>query len=305
MKVAVAGGTGFVGEPLVRSLLERGDEVVVLTRNPARLRAGRPLAWDPGIAGGDWRQDVASADAVINLAGESVAGGRWTAARKERILQSRLAATNGLVDAMQARPERRRVLVSASAVGFYGPRGDDPLSEQAAAGDGFLAGVVARWEEAAKRADAFARVVILRIGVVLGPDGGALDKMRLPFRLGLGGRIAGGRQWMSWIDRHDLISMILWAVANGSVHGIYNATAPEPVRNRDFTRALGKALHRPAIFPAPAPALRLLLGEMASEMLIGGQRVLPVRATSEGFRFEYPSLDASLRHALQSDLHER
>jgi uncharacterized protein len=298
MKVVISGGSGFIGQPLARALLARGDDVVVLTRNPSQVRAGRPLVWNPDASSGDWKSEVASASAVINLAGENVAGGRWTAARKRRIVDSRLTGTRALVEALQSQPARKRVLVNASAVGFYGIRGDDLLTEKDDSGSGFLAGVVRRWEELAHTAGPVARVVILRLGVVLAANGGALGKMLLPFRLGAGGPIGSGQQWMSWVDRDDVVRMILWVIDYDHAEGVYNVTAPEPARNRDFTRALGAALHRPAFLPVPSFALKVLFGEMAGEMLIGGQRVLPERATGEGFVFQYSSLGAALQHAL-------
>jgi uncharacterized protein len=292
MKIIVAGGTGFIGEPLVRRLLAPGNDVAVLTRNPAKVRAGRPLSWEQ--AG-----EAASADVVINLAGENVGGGRWTEARKKRIIESRVDATSALVEAVNSRPDPRRTFINASAVGYYGLRGDETLDETAPPGEGFLAEVVKRWEELARRAEGAARVVILRFGVVLGP-GGALGKMLLPFKLGLGGPIGSGRQWMSWVDRDDVLRMIDWAIERESASGIYNVTAPTPVTNREFTRALGRALHRPAFMPMPAFALRIALGEMADEILLGGQRVVPARAAAEGFSFAYPELDAAMRHAVSS-----
>ena len=291
MKIVVAGGTGFIGEPLVRRLLARGDDVSVLARNPPKVRAGRPLSWDD--AG-----EAASADAVINLAGENVAGGRWTESRKERILESRVNATRTLVDVLRGRSEWPRTLINASAVGYYGLRGDETLDENSPAGEGFLAAVTKKWEDLAREAEAVARVVILRFGVVLGAGGGALGKMLLPFRLGMGGPIGSGQQWMSWVDREDVLRMIEWAIDHRQARGVYNVTAPNPVRNRDFTRALGRVLHRPAFIPVPAFALRLALGEMAGEMLLGGQRVVPARATAEGVTFAYPEIDGALRHVL-------
>ena len=292
MHVVVTGGTGFIGEPLVRRLLARGDDVAVVTRNPSKVRAGVALSWDR-IA------DAASADVVVNLAGENVGGGRWTEERKRRIVSSRVDATTALVDALNRRPDERRTFINASAIGYYGVRGDEELDETAPPGGGFLAEVVKRWEELARRAEGAARVVILRFGVVLGPRGGALGKMLLPFRLGAGGPMGSGRQWMSWVDREDVLRMIEWSIDQRSAHGVYNVTAPNPVRNRDFARALGRALHRPAFMPTPAFALRLALGrEMADEMLLGGQRVVPARTAAEGFTFAYADLDAALKHAV-------
>jgi len=293
MNIVVAGGSGFIGTALVRALLARGADVAVLSRHPAKVRDGRGVGWD-GAA-----EAVRDADAVVNLAGENVGEGRWTEARRQCILRSRLEATRTLVEALRATPERKRAFVNAAAVGYYGPRGDEVLDESAPSGGGFLAEVVRQWEAAAREAEAFSRATILRFGVVLGP-GGALAKMMLPFRFGVGGRVGSGKQWMSWIDRDDVVRMVLWALDNEAVRGVYNATAPEPVTNRDFTRALGRAMHRPAIMPAPAFALRLLFGRMADEILLGGQRVVPARAAREGFVFEFPNLDRALAHALES-----
>lgn len=292
MRVVITGGTGFIGEALVRRLVARGHDVGVITRSPAKVRAGRPLSWQQvGKA--------ASADIVINLAGENVGGGRWTESRKRKIMESRADATMALVEAMNSRPDPRRTFISASATGYYGLRGDEVLDETASSGGGFLAEVVRRWEELARRAEGAARVVILRFGVVLGRDGGALAKMMLPFRFGAGGPMGSGQQWLPWVEREDLLRMIEWAIGNPSASGIYNITSPNPARNRDFARALGRVMHRPAFLPTPAFAMRLALGrEMADEMLLGGQRVVPARATAEGFRFDYPELDAALEHAL-------
>lgn len=290
MKVVIAGGTGFIGERLAGEL-EGSGEVVVLSRNPSRVRVGRGVSWSDG----DWKAEVATADAVVNLAGESVAGGRWTATRKRVLVESRIRTTDRLVEALREAGRPEIALVSASAVGYYGSRGDERLDEDSKSGSGFLADLARSWEETAGGANEVARVVILRIGMVLDRNGGALGKMLLPFRLGLGGRLGRGNQWMSWIDGRDLIRMILWALEMPSCRGVYNATAPEPVTNREFTRSLSGAIHRPALIPAPAFALRLALGEMADTMLLAGQRVLPRRATEEGFRFDCPSLDESFR----------
>ena len=291
MNIVVSGGSGFIGAALVPALLARGDDVAVISRNPSKVREGRGVGW-PAV-----NEAVRGADAVVNLAGENVGEGRWTEARKQRILQSRLEATQRLVEAMRAAPERKRVFVSASAVGYYGLHGDEVLDESASSGGGFLAEVTGKWEAAAREGEALARLVIFRFGVVLGA-GGALAKMMLPFRFGAGGRVGSGRQWMSWIDREDVVRIILWALDNQAVRGVYNATSPEPARNRDFARALGRAMHRPAIMPAPAFALRIMFGQMAEEVLLGGQRVMPERAAREGFVFGYENLDRALAHAV-------
>ncbi len=297
MHIVIAGGSGFLGEPLVRRLLARGDDVAVLSRNPARVRAGRGVRWD-GKTQGAWSQEVANAGAIVNLAGENVGEGRWTDARKQQLVASRLDATLAIVEALRNAPPRDRTLVNASAVGYYGfSRGDELFDENGTRGPGFLAELVEKWEAAAREAEPMVRLVLLRFGVVLGPEGGALKKMMLPFKFGAGGPVGNGEQWMSWIDRDDAVRFVEWAIDNRNARGIYNATAPEPVRNRDFTRSLGRALHRPAFMPAPAFALKAAFGQMADEVLLGGQRVVPRRAEREGFVFEIPTLDASFaRH---------
>ena len=298
MQIVVAGGSGFIGERLVRHLISDGHDVAVLTRNPAKLRAGRPLRWD-GHTQGAWSAEAASAGAIINLAGESIGEGRWTAERKRQLIESRINATRALVEAMRSAPRHPRVFVSASAVGFYGPRGDEELDESASKGSGFLADLAARWEEEARAADNVARTVILRFGLVLGRDGGALQRMLLPFKLGFGGRLGGGEQWMSWVALGDLVRLVEFAVSSDSAHGVYNVTAPTPVRNRDFTRSLARAVRRPALLPVPQFALRAAFGEMADELLLTGQRVVPTRATSAGFRFEHESLDSVLKQIVR------
>ena len=298
MKIVIAGGSGFLGGPIVERLLARGDEVAVLSRNPAHVGAGRALQWD-GRSQGAWSEEAASADVVINLAGENIGEGRWSEEGKKRMVSSRLDATAAIVEALQRDPSRPRTLVSASAVGFYGNRGDELLDESSSRGTGFLAELVERWEAAARQAESLARLVIIRFGVVLAADGGALKKMMLPFKLGAGGPVGNGKQWMSWLGRADAVRIVEWAIDQTSARGIYNATSPQPVTNREFARALGRALHRPAVMPAPAFALRLVFGEMAEEILLAGQRVVPVRAPAEGFVFERPSIDAALAALLR------
>ena len=290
MKIAVAGGTGFVGAPLVRRLLDRGDDVAVISRNPSKVRTGRGIGWDAV-------DEIGKADVVVNLAGENI-GQRWSESTKRRIFDSRMKATTSLVDAMKRNPQGERVFISTSAVGYYGPRGDEILDETAASGSGFLAEVTRKWESLAHDADAIARVVIPRFGVVLAKDGGALQKLLPPFRLGVGGPVGSGTQWMSWVDRDDVVAFIEWAIDRNSARGVYNVTSPEPKTNRDFTKTLGRVLHRPAILPAPAFALRLVFKDMADETLLSGQRVVPARAAAEGFTFRYPTLEASLAHAV-------
>lgn len=288
MKIVVSGGTGFIGSPLVARLRERGDEVVVLSRDPKH-----GVEWHPPQSG-PWASHVREADAVVNLAGESIAGGRWTESRKAQLTSSRLEPLRALADA------KPRVLVEASAVGYYGYTSDETFDESAARGSGFLAELVEKWEAAAREAVSSARVVLLRFGVVLDKSGGALKQMLPPFYFGAGGPIGNGKQWMSWVDRDDVLRAIEWAIDNGSAQGIYNVSAPNPVRNREFARALGRAIHRPALIPVPAFALRTLFGSgLADEALLGGQRAVPSRLQREGFTFECPTLENSLVHIFE------
>jgi uncharacterized protein (TIGR01777 family) len=300
MRVVIAGGSGFVGNSLVRQLLDRGDEVIVLTRDPSRVRAGRGVAWRPPLQGG-WSEEVTNADAVINLAGENIGEGRWTEERKRRLTSSRLDATRALVEAMRRDAGRARTFISASAIGYYGLHGDETLDESAPRGAGFLAELTEEWERAAREGELVARVVIPRFGVVLDPRGGALPKMMVPFRFGAGGPVGDGRQWMSWVALADVIRFLEWATTSAATRGVYNVTAPEPVRNREFATMLGRAMHRPAALPAPAFALRLAFGrDMADEVLLGGQRVVPARGLREGFTFDCPRLEPCLERLLSA-----
>ena len=297
MRVAVAGGTGFIGRALVQALLCDGHEVVVLTRVAAPAAQSterlRFVAWQPQQTG-PWTEALVGVDGVINLAGEPLIGRRWTSAQKAIILSSRVAATDALVEAMRRSSTRPQVLVNASAVGYYGPHGDESLDESSPAGQGFLADVCHQWEAAAMQAESSGvRVVCLRIGVVLAPDGGALAKMAPPFTMFVGGPIGSGRQWLSWIHRDDVVGMIRWSLTHPEVRGPLNATATVPVTMRDFTQALGRAMSRPSWLPAPAFALRALLGE-AADVLLTGQRVLPSVAQRLGYAFVYPALETAL-----------
>ena len=296
MRVFVTGATGLIGRALCQDLIGAGHVVVALSRGAA---GGLPAAaervrGDPAVPG-PWQEALAGCDACVHLAGEPVAGGRWTAARKEAIRQSRVRGT-GAVAAVIARGGPA-VLVSGSAVGYYGPRGDEVLDESAAPGSDFLAGVVRDWEAAAAAARKRARVVLLRTGLVLAAEGGALPRMALPFRLLAGGPIGAGAFWHSWIHLADEVGLIRFALENPAVEGPLDATAPEPARNRDFARALGRALHRPSLLPTPPLALQLALGEMAG-IVVTGQRVVPARALALGYRFRFPSLDAALADLL-------
>jgi uncharacterized protein len=298
MNVTVSGGTGFVGARLTRALLNAGHTIHALARKrPTNLPAEvRFSAW-PSADEEPPSESLENADAVIHLAGEPVAQ-RWTPEVKKRIRNSRVDGTRHLVNALSTQSRRPAVLISASAIGIYGSRGDEILTEKSTPGDDFLARVVIDWEKAASLAEALGiRVVRLRLGVVLGQDGGALAKMLPPFRFGLGGPLGNGRQWTSWIDIDDVINLTLFSLSNSNVRGAVNATAPEPVSNSEFTKELAAALHRPAIFPVPKLALSILFGEMAG-VLLSSQRVIPEATKSAGFEFQHPKLAPALRRLL-------
>ena len=284
MNIAITGASGFLGTRLRERLVEAGNAVRVVPR--MSLESSVP------------DDSLASADAVVHLAGESVAQ-RWSEAAKKRIHDSRVEGTRHLVKALSAQSPRPRVLVCASAVGYYGSRGDQILTEASSPGTDFLARVVVDWEEAAQSAEALdIRVVRLRFGMVLG-HGGALAKLLPPFRFGVGGRLGSGHQWMAWIHIEDAVNLILFAANYAAIRGAVNATAPHPVTNEEFTDRLALALHRPAILPVPAFALKLAFGEM-SEMVLASQRVLPTVAKSAGFRFQYQELHPALENLLSA-----
>ena len=291
MKVVVAGGTGFLGTPLVSQLRNSGNDVSVLTRRSA---GPGQITWSPDGTTGPWAEAVDGADAVINLAGESIAGHRWTPAYKACIRDSRIRATRSLVAAIHASARKPAAFLSASAVGYYGSRGDDELTEESAPGDDFLATVCRAWEAEALRAAGATRVVLLRTGLPLDRSGGALPRIALPFRFFAGGPVGSGRQYWSWIHRDDWVAMTIWASHASGVSGPLNLTAPTPVTNREFAAALGRVLKRPSSLAAPAFALRLLLGEMADALLLAGQRVIPAKAEAHGFRFRYAALGPAL-----------
>jgi uncharacterized protein len=300
MRVAVTGATGFIGTALCAELARRGHSAVALTRDPRRAQVALPgvdiVAWN------EHSTSLPGVDAVVNLAGESVAG-RWTAEKKRRIRDSRIDGTRRLVEAIHRADLRPSVLVSVSGVGYYGDRGEEQLTESSAPGDEFLSAVCRDWEAEAARAEEIGiRVARLRLGVVLDRDGGALAAMLLPFRLGLGGPLGNGRQWFAWIHRADVANLFLFALENAAAAGPINAVAPEQVRNREFTRALARVLHRPAFLPSPAFALRLLLGEFSQELLSSG-RVLPERARALGYQFRFPQLAPALRAIMEGPTH--
>ncbi|MBB3835253.1 hypothetical protein FHR55_003497 [Xanthomonas arboricola] len=294
MRVLITGGTGFIGQALCPALVQASHQVCVLTRNTRR--ASRSL---PGITAVETLDGV-QADAVINLAGEPLAAGRWSDARKQRFRESRLGTTDRLHDWIAQQPAQQRpaVVVSGSAVGYYGERGDAALTEADGAGDDFSAVLCRDWEAAAARIGALGpRVSWVRTGIVLDRDGGALARMLPAFRLGGGGPFGDGRHWMSWIHRADMVALLVWLLQHGQP-GAYNATAPNPVTNAEFARTLAKVLHRPALLALPAGLLRLGFGEMADLLLIS-QRVLPQRALDAGFGFRHEQLEPALRAILQ------
>lgn len=302
MRITVTGATGLIGSQLVARLKDRGDEVTVLTRDPERAAESlgvKAAAWQPTEEPAP-AHSLAGRDGVVHLAGESISQ-RWSAAVKQRIRESRVAGTRNLVAGLQAAEPRPPVLVCGSAVGYYGSRGNEPIDETAGPGRDFVAEVVQAWErEADAAAGAGMRLVKLRTGVVLDASGGALAKMLPPFKAGVGGPVAGGRQYVPWVHVDDVIGIVLAALDQVEWSGPVNATAPEPVTNRELSKALGAALHRPAFAPVPAAALKLLYGEMA-QIVTTGQRALPARALVLGYRFRHPGLDEALRSALSRD----
>lgn len=301
MHLLITGATGTLGRPLCAELLRRGVRLTVLSRqSPERVRARCGAAVEVWADLSAWTPDRA-VDAVINLAGEPIADRRWSAARKAALRASRIALTEQLLQRMAAARSKPAVLLSGSAVGYYGDGGDrvfGDTDERAPPADDFAARLCADWEAAALQAEALGvRVVLLRTGLVLSREGGLLARMKLPFSLGLGARLGDGRQWMSWIHADDWQALALRLLDDAQARGAYNLTAPEPVTNAGFTAALAAALHRPAVFAAPAWGLKLALGEMAP-LLLGGQRVRPERALAAGFTFRHPTLDGALRDLL-------
>jgi uncharacterized protein (TIGR01777 family) len=287
----------MVGTALISALEAQGQDIVRLVRPTTHRKKqnehGREVLWDPGATMLDARAEAA--DAIIHLAGANIGESRWTPARKNLLRDSRVAATHHLVDLLAKLRRPPRVFVAASAIGFYGDRGGELLTESSAPGNDFLAGLTRDWEAQSMRAIEFgARVVILRFGIILSKHGGALPRMALPFRFGVGGRIGTGQQWMSWIVLDDVVAVICHAAANDTLNGPVNAVSPQPVRNAEFTSALATVLHRPAVFPAPAFALRLALGEMADGLLLSSQRVQPEKLRRSGYQFLHPRLDEAL-----------
>ncbi len=297
MKIVISGGSGFIGSALIQRLLSEKNDVVMLTRHLGssnfehqRLRS---VQWD-GIIVAEWAREIDGADAVINLAGELIAGKRWSATQKRNILESRINATRAIVSAIRQAKKKPEVLVSASAVGYYGDMKTKNVSEGVIKGKGFLADVCEQWEQAAKPAAGLGvRVVNPRIGVVLGNNGGALPKMLIPFKMGFGGWMGSGEQWFPWIHRDDVVNAILFAIHNNKIDGALNLAAPESVSMKEFCKVLGSVMHRPAWAPVPEFVLKIALGEM-SEMLLTGQNVIPKKLVDNGYTFLYPDLKNAL-----------
>jgi len=302
MRVLVTGASGFLGSRVCDALLARGDEVVGLTRDPERARAKNPTvtwhAWDP-VAERPPASALEGVDGVVNLIGESL-DQRWTEAAKQRIRRSRERATKNLVDAISAASPRPRTLVSQSAVGYYGDRGDALVDESMPPGSSFDAQVCVAWEAAARPAhEVGVRVAVTRSGLVLDSDNGLLKQLLVPFRLGIGGPIAGGAQYMSWIHVADEVRLLLWALDTADASGTYNATSPNPVTNAEFSKTLGRVLGRPAVVPVPKLALKARFGGELGEIVTRGQRVIPRRAVDAGFEFHHPELEPALRDLLE------
>jgi uncharacterized protein (TIGR01777 family) len=302
VKIVITGGTGFLGTALRSALAADGHETVLLSRaentgsaaSQPPTAATRTVPWAPNGGTGPWAREIEGTGAVVNLAGESIAGRRWSVAQKERILQSRTLATQSLVAAIMAAASPPAVFVSGSAVGYYGPRGDEIVTEDTPAGRDFLAGVCVDWENQALKAGSRTRVACVRTGIVLDRRGGALPKMLPPFWLGAGGPVGTGRQYWPWIHLRDWVALVRWIITTPGADGAVNATAPEPVTNAEFARALGRAMHRPALLPTPGFALKALLGEMAGALLLSGQRAVPAKAERLGFKFQYRRVDEAL-----------
>lgn len=297
MKVAVTGSTGLLGSALVPALEAHGHQVIRLVRSPQKVGPGCVL-WDPKAQKPDL-SELAGCDAVVHLAGENIAAARWNEKVKARIRDSRVQGTAALCRALASLEPRPRVLVNASAVGFYGDRGDELLDESSPPGKDFLADTCQEWEQSARPAqDAGIRVVFLRLGMIASAAGGAIKKMLTPFKMGAGGVLGSGEQYMSWIAIDDAAGLILFALQRESIAGAVNAVSPNPVTNREFTKTMGRVLRRPTIVPMPAFAVRMAFGEMGDALLLSSQRVLPKAAQAAGFAFEHPQLEPALRHLL-------
>jgi uncharacterized protein (TIGR01777 family) len=301
MRILITGASGLIGSTLADRLLARGDEVVGLSRSPEKARENNPtvrwFAWEPTLERPP-EEAFEEVDGVVHLLGEPI-NQRWNPEVKQRILESRRSGTHNLVQAIGGLERKPGVLVSQSAIGYYGDRGDSIVDESAGPGTGFAAEVVVEWEQAAHEADGVLRLVVVRTGLVLDPRDGLLKQLLLPFKLGVGGPVAGGEQYMSWIHVDDEVGLLLWALGDEGVSGTINATAPNPATNKELSKALGRVLRRPSVTPVPGFALSLILGSELAETVKGGQRVLPRRALDQGYSFEHPELEPALRDLLR------
>jgi uncharacterized protein len=302
MSIIIAGGSGFLGSALARALAGDGHDVIILTRQSSAVSPPQPrttfVPWTPDGTAGPWAKTLEGASAVINLAGESIAAKRWSATQKQKLRDSRLMATRSLTAAIRQAARPPGAFISGSAVGYYGDRGEETLSEASPPGSDFLARLATEWEAAANDVAPLTRVALARTGIVLDRSGGALPKMLPPFRMFVGGPLGSGTQYMPWIHKDDWVKLVSWIVSTDAARGAVNATSPSPVTNAQFSEALGRVLNRPSRLPAPAFALRIALGEMADALLLSGQRALPVRATDLGFSFRYSNIDEALASIL-------
>ena len=301
MHIVIAGGSGFLGGALARSLALEGHDVAILTRQ-ASNRSDAPrlsfVPWTPDGSAGAWARVVNGASAVVNLAGESIAAKRWSSAQKKKLRDSRLLATQSLNTAIRQAANPPGAFISGSAVGYYGDRGEETITESSAPGTDFLANLAKDWEAAADDVSHLTRVALVRTGIVLDRQGGALPRMLPPFKMFAGGPLGAGTQYMPWIHKDDWVRLVSWTITTEGARGPLNATSPSPVTNAEFSKALGHALKRPSLLPAPAFALRIALGEMADALLLSGQRALPMRATDLGFSFRYSNIDDALASVL-------
>jgi uncharacterized protein (TIGR01777 family) len=304
MNVVITGATGFIGRALCKQLVEAGHQVVGLSRNPAKGRellgdSVTVIGWDGKSAQG-WGKHADGARAIVNLAGESIASGRWTQAKKRRILHSRLDAGKAVVEAVTQAQRKPKVVIQSSGIGYYGSRSDEIIDESSSPGKGFLSEVAQEWEGSTKDVESLgSRHVIIRTGVVLGADGGALPRLLTPFRLFVGGPLGGGKQWFPWIHLDDEVGAIRFLIEREDLGGAFNLTAPEPLRMKDFCRVLGKVMRRPSWFRVPGSLLRLIFGEMAKEVLLSGQKALPKRLLDAGYDFRYASVESALQEILR------
>lgn len=303
MRIIITGATGFIGRALTRELAGAGYEVVVLSRNP---KTGKgvfenqvsTVKWD-GKSGEGWTAYADGAHTVINLAGENIASGRWTKKRKQTILESRLNAGEAIVEAVKQTHQKPKVVIQASGIGYYGSGSDEILDESSPPGSGFLPEVAAQWESSTKEVESLGvRHVVIRTGIVLGMDGGALPRLVRPFRFFVGGPLGSGKQWFSWIHLSDEVKVIRLLMEKENLHGVFNLTSPGALQQKDFCRVLGKAMRRPSWLPVPGFLMRLLMGEMAEELLLSGQRVIPKRLLEAGYEFQYPEAGSALQEIL-------